>query len=121
MMPVVRVVVGGLTRRKVQSLVIGLVLLVSTAACVLALALVTASSNAPFDAAFAAQHGADVVATVNPAAATPSQLAATAKLPEVTAMAGPYPAAMINPQVPRAGYRPAIDDAGGPGQSQRAA
>ena len=39
-MPVVRVVVGGLTRRKVQSLVIGLVLLVSTAACVLALALV---------------------------------------------------------------------------------
>jgi putative ABC transport system permease protein len=98
MMPVVRVVVGGLARRKVQSLVIGLVLLVSTAACVLALALVT-DSNAPFDAAFATQHGADVVATVNPGAATPSQLAATSKLPEVTAMAGPYPATTINPQV----------------------
>ena len=61
---VARVVAGGLTRRKVQSLVIGLVLLVSTGACVLALALV-ADSSAPFDRAFAAQHGADVVASVD--------------------------------------------------------
>ena len=88
---VARVVAGGLTRRKVQSLVIGLVLLVSTGACVLALALV-ADSSAPFDRAFAAQHGADVVASVDQAVASPGQLAATARLPEVTATAGPVPA-----------------------------
>ncbi|HEX6522139.1 MAG TPA: FtsX-like permease family protein [Streptosporangiaceae bacterium] len=101
--PVARAVGGGLTRRKVQTLVIGLVLLVSTGACVLALGLVV-DSSAPFDKAFAAQHGADVVATVDRAVATPGQLAATARLPEVTAAAGPYPEAMISPQV------------GGPGQ-----
>ena len=101
--PVARAVGGGLARRKVQTLVIGLVLLVSTGACVLALALVV-DSNSPFDKAFAAQHGADVVATVDRAVATPGQLAATARLPEVTAAAGPYPEAMISPQV------------GGPGQ-----
>jgi hypothetical protein len=65
---VARVVAGGLTRRRVQSLVIGLVLLVSTGACVLALALV-ADSSAPFDRAFAAQRGADVVASVDRAVA----------------------------------------------------
>ena len=101
--PVARAVGGGLARRKVQTLVIGLVLLVSTGACVLALGLVV-DSNTPFDKAFAAQHGADVVATVDRAVATPEQLAATARLPEVTAAAGPYPEAMISPQV------------GGPGQ-----
>ena len=95
---VARVVAGGLTRRKVQSLVIGLVLLVSNGACVLALALVV-DSSAPFDRAFAAQRGADVVATVDRAVATPGQLAATARLPEVTAAAGPYPEAMISAQV----------------------
>ena len=101
--PVARAAGGGLTRRKVQTLVIGLVLLVSTGACVLALALVV-DSSAPFDRAFAAQHGADVVATVDRAVATPGQLAATARLPEVTAAAGPYPEATISPQI------------GGPGQ-----
>src|SRR5579863_7159232 len=96
--PVARAVAGGLARRKVQTLVIGLVLLVSTGACVLALGLVVDSSS-PFDKAFAAQHGADVVATVDRAVATPAQLAATARLPEVTAAAGPYSEATISPQV----------------------
>ena len=95
--PVARAVGSGLTRRKVQTLVIGLVLLVSTSACVVALGLI-ADSSAPFDRAFAAQHGADVVATVDPAVATPGQLAATARLPEVTGAAGPYPEAAISPQ-----------------------
>ena len=103
---VARVVAGGLTRRKVQSLVIGLVLLVSTGACVLALALV-ADSSAPFDRAFAAQHGADVVASVDGAVATPGQLAATARLPEVTATAGPYPQATISPRLQGATQGPA--------------
>jgi putative ABC transport system permease protein len=97
--PVARAVVGGLTRRKVQTLVTGLVLLVSTGACVLAIGLVV-DSGAPFDRAFAAQHGADVVATVDGAVATPARLEATARLPEVTAAAGPYPEATISSQVP---------------------
>ena len=118
--PVARAVGGALTRRKVQTLVIGLVLLVSTGACVLALGLIV-DSNAPFDRAFAAQHGADVVATVDRAVATPGQLAAAARLPEVTAAAGPYPEAMISPQVrepgqPAATLQPmTVAGRGGPG------
>ncbi|HEX8007331.1 MAG TPA: FtsX-like permease family protein [Trebonia sp.] len=118
--PVARAIGGGLTRRKVQTLVIGLVLLVSTGACVLALGLIV-DSNAPFDRAFAAQHGADVVATVDQAVATPGQLAAAARLPEVTAAAGPYPEAMISPQVHEPGQgtgslRPmTVAGRGGPG------
>lgn len=105
--PVTRAVGGGLTRRKVQTLVIGLVLLVSTGACVLALGLIV-DSSAPFDRAFAAQHGADVVATIDRAVATPGQLAATERLPEVTAVAGPYPEAMISGQARVPGQGAAI-------------
>ena len=88
---------GGLTRRRVQTIVIGLVLLVSTGASVLALALVVDSSS-PFDRAFAAQHGAHVVATVNPARATGAELAATKRLPEVTAAAGPFAEVTVTPR-----------------------
>jgi putative ABC transport system permease protein len=90
--PVLRATRGGLTRRRVQAVVIAVVLLVSTAASVLGLAL-AADSNAPFDHAFAAQHGADVTVTVDSAAATPAELAATRRLPQVTAAAGPFPEA----------------------------
>jgi putative ABC transport system permease protein len=84
--PVARAARGGLTRRRVQTFVIGLVLLVSTGASVLALAIVV-DSSAPFDHAFAAQRGADVVAIMDSARATDAQLAATRRLPEVTAAA----------------------------------
>ena len=55
----VRTAAGGLLRHKVQTIVIGLVLLISTASATLGFALL-AATNAPFDAAFSAQHGADV-------------------------------------------------------------
>ena len=71
--PAIRAARGGLSGRRVQAIVIGLVALVSTAASTLALGLLVAS-NAPFDHAFAAQHGADVTATARASAA---QLAAT--------------------------------------------
>ena len=100
--PVARAATGGLTRRRVQTLVIGLVLLVSTGASVLALALV-ADSSSPFDRAFAAQHGADVVATVNPARATGAELTATKRLPTVTAAAGPFAEVTVTPKAPMAG------------------
>ncbi len=97
--PVGRAVRGGLSRRRVQTIVIGLVLLVSTGASVLAVALVV-DSNAPFDHAFAAQHGAHVVATVNTARADPAQLAATTALPQVAAAAGPFAEATITATLP---------------------
>jgi putative ABC transport system permease protein len=80
---------GGLARRRVQAAVIALVLLVSTAASVVGLALAV-DSNAPFDRAFAAQRGAEVAAAVDTAATTPAELAATRRLPQVTAAAGPF-------------------------------
>ena len=97
--PVVRAVRGGLTRRRVQTIVIGLVLLVSTSACVLALGLVV-DSNAPFDSAFAAQNGAHAVVTVDASKATQADLAATAGVSGVSQAAGPFAEATITPRLP---------------------
>ena len=79
--PLLRAVSGGVTRRKVQTVVLGLVITVTTAAGTLALGLLV-DSNAPFDHAFAAQHGAEVTAT---STASPAQLAATTHVAGVTA------------------------------------
>ena len=87
--PVGAAVRGGLARRRVQTVVIGLVLLVSTGASVVGLALAVVS-NAPFDRAFAAQRGADVTLAVDTARTTAARLASTARLPQVTAAAGPF-------------------------------
>ena len=87
--PSVRAARSGLSGRRVQAIVIGLVVLVSTAASTLALGMLV-DSNAPFGQAFTAQHGADVTAAVNTAKVSPAQLAATARLPRVTATAGPF-------------------------------
>ena len=84
MTPVLRAVRRG--SRRLVTLVTGLVLLVSSAASVLGLALAV-DSTAPFDQAFAAQRGADAVVT---AQATAAELAATRRLPAVTAAAGPF-------------------------------
>ena len=85
--PAVRAARGGLSGRRVQAMVIGLVVLVATAASTLALGLLV-DSNAPFDHAFAAQRGSEVTA---PTSAPSAQLAATTRLPGVTAAAGPFP------------------------------
>jgi putative ABC transport system permease protein len=55
--PVLRALRGGLTRRRVQTIVIALVVLISTGASVLGLALAV-DSSAPFAHAFAAQREA---------------------------------------------------------------
>ena len=87
--PVVRAVLGGLAHRRAQTAVVGLVLVVSTGTSVLALGLL-ADSSAPFDHAFAAQHGAQLTITIDASMATPAELAATARLPGVIAAAGPF-------------------------------
>jgi len=85
-------------RRRLQAVIIGVVLLAATATSVVALGLL-ANANGPFDRAFARQNGADLTAAVNPSAATGSQIAATARLAGVTAAAGPYPGVLVTAQV----------------------
>ncbi|HTT52999.1 MAG TPA: FtsX-like permease family protein [Streptosporangiaceae bacterium] len=97
--PVLRAVRGGVARRRVQTFVIGLVLLVSTGASVLALALVV-DSSAPFDTSFTAQHGAHLAMVVDTGRATRADLAATRRLPGVTGAAGPFAEAAVALQFP---------------------
>jgi len=103
--PVAAAVAGGLARRRVQTAVITLVLLIATTACVLAVALV-ADSNGPFDRAFAVQRGAHLAVTVDAARTTAAQLAAATRLPQVTAAAGPFAEVAVRASVsggPRGG------------------
>ncbi|GGS12593.1 hypothetical protein Snoj_37700 [Streptomyces nojiriensis] len=76
-------------RRRLQTFVIGLVVLCSTTTVLLALALLDAASS-PFDRAYAAQRGPHTVATFDTAKASPEQLARTARRPGVEAAAGPF-------------------------------
>ena len=87
--PVARVVVAVLAGRRRPAIVIGLVLAISAAASLLATALVV-DVRGPFDHVFAVQHGAHVTVTVDLSRATAGQLAATARLPGVAAVGGPF-------------------------------
>ena len=96
--PTVLAARGGVAGRRLQAAVIGLVVLAATAASVLALGLL-ADSSTPFDHAFAAQHGAEVAATVDTSVASPARLAATARLASVTAVAGPFPMTTVTASI----------------------
>lgn len=85
-------------RRRLQTFVIGLVVLCSTTTVLLALALLAAASG-PFDKAYASQRGAHAVATFDTARVTREQLALTARQPGVEAAAGPFGQAVID--IPR--------------------
>jgi putative ABC transport system permease protein len=90
----VRTASGGMRRHKVQAIVIAAVLFVATASATLGLALL-AATNGPFTHAFEAQRGADLAVTANAARATGAELAATSRLPGVTAAAGPFAQATV--------------------------
>ena len=90
MKAIIRAARGGLGGRRLQAVVIGLVVLACTAASVLAVGILM-DSQSPFDRGFAAQHGADVAADMSRSAASPAQLAATSHVSGVTAVAGPFP------------------------------
>ncbi len=98
MTAVIRAARGGLGGRRLQAVITCLVVLAAAAASTLALGLL-ADANSPFDHAFAVQHGADVTATVDMPAATPSQLAATTRLAGVTAAAGPFREVSVTAQL----------------------
>jgi putative ABC transport system permease protein len=85
----VRTAAGGMRRRKVQTIVIAVVLFVATASATLGLALL-AATDGPFTHAFTAQRGADVTITASAARASGADLAATGHLAGVTAFAGPF-------------------------------
>jgi len=87
--PAVKVAWSGLTGRFLQTLVIALVVLASTAASTLALGMIV-DTNAPFDHAFTKDHGAQVAVAADTSTVSAAQLAATTRLPGVTAAAGPF-------------------------------
>ncbi|MFE2939467.1 FtsX-like permease family protein [Streptomyces sp. NPDC059255] len=85
---------GAVRRRRLQTFVIGLVVLCSTVTVLLALAVLDAAS-APFDRAFAEQRGAHAVASFDAAKVSDAQLARTAGRPGVAAAAGPFGQAVL--------------------------
>ncbi len=91
-----RVVRSGVGRRRVQTLAMALTTLLAVATSILA-AGVLAASQAPFEHAFAAQHGSQLTAGFNGSKVSAAQLAATARAPVVTAAAGPYATASLRP------------------------
>ncbi|GIF62205.1 hypothetical protein Ais01nite_02400 [Asanoa ishikariensis] len=91
-----RVVRSGVGRRRVQTVVIGLVVMIAVSASVLGSTLLVAS-NAPFDRAFAQQNGAHLTAYFDLTKTTSDQLTASAQATGVAAATGPFRTASIHP------------------------
>ncbi|MFY1691792.1 FtsX-like permease family protein [Plantactinospora sp. WMMB782] len=112
------VVRSGVGRRRVQTVVVGLVVMIAVTAAVLGGSLMVAST-APFDRAFAQQDGAHLAVRFDGAKATAAEVSASARAVGVTAAAGPFPTATITPAAGRGGpVRPLTvvgrAEAGGP-------
>ncbi|WP_329579116.1 FtsX-like permease family protein [Kitasatospora sp. NBC_01250] len=93
-----RVVRSGVRRRRVQSAVTGLATMMAVTVSVLGGSLLVASDG-PFDRAFAGQHGAHLVARFDAgrAGSGGGGLAASAHAAGVTAAAGPFATATLDP------------------------
>ena len=91
-----KVVRSGVRRRKVQTLVTGTAAMMAVTASVLGGSLLVAS-NDPFDQAFDRQHGAQLTAQFDAGRTSAAQLAASAHTPGVTAAAGPFRTATVDP------------------------
>jgi putative ABC transport system permease protein len=113
-----RVVRSGVGRRRVQTVVIGLVVMIAVTSAVLGGSLMVAS-RAPFDRAFEQQRGAHLTVQFDPERTTAAQLSASAQASGVTAAAGPFPTAVITPASDRGGLERPLTvvgrgDPGGP-------
>ncbi|MEU6767393.1 ABC transporter permease [Streptomyces sp. NPDC046853] len=108
-----RVVRSGVGRRRVQTVVIAVATMMAVASAVVAGSLLVAA-DAPFDHAFARQHGAHVTAQFDPAGASTAEIEATGRLDGVTASAGPYPLTTIHLADPGGGHVPGLTLAGRP-------
>ena len=89
MSAVLRKSLADMRRRKVQTAVIALVLLLSSLSTTLALTLLV-ESDAPFDHAFQQAQGAHLTMTVAASAATETEVRATGQTSGVSAFAGPW-------------------------------
>jgi putative ABC transport system permease protein len=98
MSAVFRAARGGLGGRRLQAIIIGLVVLVSTAASTLALGML-ADAHSPFDHAFAQQHGADLAVSIDTQVADAAQIASATHVKGVTAVAGPFAVDSVSAQV----------------------
>jgi len=96
-----KVVRSGVQRRWVQTTVITLATAAAVCAGLLGVGLLVAS-NAPFDHAFAVQHGAHLTVLADRSKTTPAQLTASGDAAGVTETAGPFPVAqvMVRPPAP---------------------
>jgi putative ABC transport system permease protein len=93
-----KVVRAGVGRRRVQTVVMVLTTMMAVTASIMAGGLVVAS-QAPFDHAFARQHGAHLTGRFDGGKATQAQVAATAHTAGVTAAAGPFAVVTASPQL----------------------
>ncbi|HWW09326.1 MAG TPA: hypothetical protein VNY76_03665, partial [Candidatus Acidoferrales bacterium] len=89
MKPLLRMVKGDLRRRKLQGVVVGFVVLLSTLAGTVALDLLV-ESDAPFDQAFAQSNGAHLTLHFDTSRVSGAQLRAAASASAVDAAAGPW-------------------------------
>lgn len=87
---------GAVTRRRVQTVVTGVVALLATATSVLSIGLLVASLG-PFDRAFASLRGAHATVSVDATKATAAQIQAAG--PGITAVGGPYPTTALSPKL----------------------
>ncbi|MFJ2160899.1 FtsX-like permease family protein [Streptomyces sp. NPDC087856] len=100
-----QVIRSGMTRRRVQTLVIGLATMLAVTASVLGGALLV-SSEAPFEKAFDRQHGAQLTAQFDADRVSAAQLAASGRAFGVTAASGPFATATVTPGIDGHGGTP---------------
>jgi putative ABC transport system permease protein len=94
-----RVSRGAVRRRRLQTVVIGIVIGLSTTMCVVALGLLAAASG-PFDQAYARQRGAHLIAAFDPKVPS-AQLQLAARRSGAVAFAGPFGAATVSLTFPQ--------------------
>jgi putative ABC transport system permease protein len=97
-----KVVRSGVGRRRVQTLVIGLATMMAVAASVLGGSLLVVS-GAPFDGAFAEQHGAHLSVQFDAGKVSAGQLANSKDAEGVSAAAGPFRTSTVTPRSDGAG------------------
>jgi putative ABC transport system permease protein len=87
-------VAGDLRKRRLQAIVVFIIVALAAGVGTLALEILDAA-NAPYDRAFQQNLGAHLDVLLDGRKVTPAQLGATAQLPDVTATAGPWPVSII--------------------------
>lgn len=100
MRAVLRKTLADLGRRRLQSVVVSLVVLLATGTATLALTLLLSSSD-PYNQAFTQQRGAHVLQELDAHKVTPAQLRTTARLLAVASAAGPWKTVGVPFEQPR--------------------